>query len=159
MRTRSYFTAMAALAILVTGTAIGSEKKGAEGEKGLKCPISGKPINKDVAADYEGGKVYFCCAGCPKKFADHAEKYAAKANHQMVATKQFKQKACPISGKACKDSIFAKVAGVKVHFCCPNCKGKVEKAKKDDQLKIVFAGKPFKKGFEKKKEKKGEKTS
>jgi YHS domain-containing protein len=39
------------------------------------CPIMGKPIDKAVSADYQGQKVYFCCAGCIDKFKAAPEKY------------------------------------------------------------------------------------
>ena len=28
------------------------------------CPYSGKTANASITADYQGGKVGFCCAGC-----------------------------------------------------------------------------------------------
>ncbi len=33
-----------------------------------KCPFSGEPVNADVASEYKGQKVAFCCAGCKSKF-------------------------------------------------------------------------------------------
>lgn len=157
MKRRSYATLLASLAVLVAGSAISAEKAEKEEDKQpITCPISNKPIDKEAAVDYKGGKLYFCCQNCPKAFAKSPEKWAAKANLQLVATKQFKQKACPISGQPCKAEHFAKISGVKVHFCCPNCKGKAEKTKKAEQVNLVFGDKPFKKAFEiaKKKEEK-----
>ena len=51
-----------------------------------KCPISGKPINKEYAVDFDGGKVYMCCENCPAAFKKDSAKYAAKAHLQMVQT-------------------------------------------------------------------------
>ncbi len=50
-------------------------------EKGeLICPVLGDVIASADAAvghqDYEGKRYYFCCAGCPEKFAADPEKYA-----------------------------------------------------------------------------------
>ncbi len=42
------------------------------------CPITGKPINKDVYTEYEGKKVYFCCPACKSKFEKNPEKYVSK---------------------------------------------------------------------------------
>jgi YHS domain-containing protein len=43
------------------------------------CPImEGNPINKNLFVEYEGKKVYFCCAGCPDKFMANPEQYVAK---------------------------------------------------------------------------------
>lgn len=40
------------------------------------CPIMvGKPIKKDISADYQGKTVYFCCGGCVDKFKAEPEKY------------------------------------------------------------------------------------
>ena len=111
-----------------------------------KCPVSGGAIDKSVSADYKGKKVYFCCAKCVKAFEDDTAKYAAKANLQLVSTGQFKQKACPISGKACKPSFTSKVGGVKVAYCCAKCEGSVANADVKNQLAMVF-GKKFDKAF------------
>jgi YHS domain-containing protein len=43
------------------------------------CPImDGNKINKDIFVEYQGKKVYFCCAGCEKVFKEDPEKYIAK---------------------------------------------------------------------------------
>ena len=42
------------------------------------CPIMGNPINPALFVEYEGKKVYFCCAGCPEKFLEDPETYVAK---------------------------------------------------------------------------------
>lgn len=51
-----------------------------------KCPVSGKKAIEAQAVDYKGGKVYFCCPGCPPAFKKDTAKFAAKANHQLVGT-------------------------------------------------------------------------
>ena len=42
------------------------------------CPIMGSPINEELFVEYQGKKVYFCCAGCPEKFLENPEQYVAK---------------------------------------------------------------------------------
>ena len=42
----------------------------------------------------------------------------------------------------------SKVGGVEIEYCCKGCKGKVDKADKDEQINMVFGEKPFEKGFE-----------
>lgn len=114
---------------------------------GVKCIVNAKADAKaDKSVDYKDGKVYFCCGNCPKAFEKDKDKFATKANAQLVATKQAKQGKCPISGQAIDDSKELTVGGAKVHFCCDNCKGKVEKAKGDDQLALVFSEDAWKKG-------------
>lgn len=112
------------------------------------CPVSGKAAIETSAADYKGGQVYFCCENCPKAFAKNSEKYAAKANHQLVSTGQAKQVKCPIAGRPVNEAHSVSIAKVEVGFCCPNCKGKVEKAEGDAQIDLVFNDAAFKKGFE-----------
>ena len=103
-----------------------------------KCPVSGKAINKEHSADFEGGKVYFCCPNCPGPFEKNTEKFAAKARHQMVLTGELEQIHCPISHKDFKADKSTDVSGVEVKFCCGNCKAKVEKMTADEQIASCF---------------------
>ena len=115
--------------------------------EGVKCIMNPKaPAKADKSVDYKGGKVYFCCGNCPKKF--DAEKNAVAANQQLVATKQAKQSKCPISGQPINPEHKISVNGAEVAFCCPNCKGKAEKASAEDQAKMLFSNEAFDKaGF------------
>ena len=118
--------------------------------EGVKCVVAPRDANPEKSADYKGGKVYFCCGNCAGKFESDAKKYATKANHQLVATKQYEQKVCPFSGGDLNADTAIKLAGVKVAFCCNNCKGKVESAEKDaKKIELVFNDKAFEKGFKK----------
>jgi hypothetical protein len=113
----------------------------------IKCVVSGKAINPEATAEYKGALVYFCCEGCPGAFAKDTKKFAAKANHQLVATRQAKQTSCPMSGKELNAETAIKVADVDVAFCCNNCQ-KVAKSKEgDEQIELVFNDKAFEKGF------------
>ena len=116
--------------------------------KGIKCVVSGGKINPEATADYKKGHVYFCCMNCPKAFAKDTKKFATKANHQLVATKQYEQKKCPLSGGKLNADTAIKVGTTKVAFCCENCQGKVAKAKDAEQLDLVFSDKAFKKAFQ-----------
>ena len=122
--------------------------------KKIMCPISGKPVKESATADYKDHKVFLCCEGCPSAFKKDTAKYAAKANKQLVDTKQYKQAACPFSGKPAKDGVTAKVGELAVGMCCNGCKGKVDKAEADAKLAMVFSDKAFAKGFKPAKEKK-----
>ena len=42
------------------------------------CPVMGGPINKDIFVEYQGKKVYFCCAQCKADFEKNPEKYLSK---------------------------------------------------------------------------------
>lgn len=117
-------------------------------EPAAKCPVSGARVNMEKFSEFNGGKVYFCCGNCKAKFDKSSDKFAAKANHQMVVTKQAKQTKCPLAGRPMNDSKTVEVGGVEVAFCCPNCQGKVAGAEGDKQIALVFSNKAFKKGFE-----------
>lgn len=126
---------LAGLALaLVFGAQLSAEDAATE----AKCPVSGKAIKKDVSADFEGGKVYFCCPGCPGAFEKDSAKFAAKARHQMCQTGQLEQVHCPIAHKDFKAEQNLVVGGVKVNFCCGGCKGKVEKMSPEDQVAACF---------------------
>lgn len=84
-----------------------------------KCPVMGSAINKDVYADYNGKRVYFCCPGCDKKFMNDPEKYLGEMKKQDVV---LAATPCPVSGKPSNAEIFAEYDGNKVYFCCEGCK-------------------------------------
>ena len=143
--------ALCAVALMIVSaasviTAKEDEKK--DPLKEAKCVVSGKDINPKATAEYREGKVYFCCPGCPGAFAKNKEKYAVKANHQLVVTGQYKQVGCPLSGKPAKEGVAVKVAGVEVGLCCKGCEGKAKKAEKDELVALLFSDKVFEKGFE-----------
>ena len=108
------------------------------------CPVSGHACSPDATAEFEGGKVCFCCEKCAKAFAADSAKFTAKARQQLVVTGQMVQKGCPFSGGPVKNGTQVDVGGVAVGFCCGNCKGKVAKASPEDQVGMVFgSGKGF----------------
>lgn len=108
------------------------------------CPVSGHACSPEATAEFEGGKVCFCCEKCVKAFAADSAKFAAKARQQLAVTGQMVQKGCPLSGGPVKDGTQIDVGGVSVGFCCGNCKGKVAKAAADEQVNMVFgSGKGF----------------
>lgn len=137
--------AMMGVLALVVSVAVYAE----EGKKDLskiKCPVSGKAVVADKTKEYKGGVVYFCCDNCPKSFNE--EKHGTKANAQLVATGQAKQEKCPLSGGKLNPDTKITVGGADITFCCNMCKGKVEAAKGDEQLALVFSNKAFEKaGF------------
>ncbi|QDU36515.1 hypothetical protein Mal4_08010 [Maioricimonas rarisocia] len=150
-------------AILLAGVilSIGLVNVQAEEEKAkpeVKCPVSGRPIDKEHSVAFKKAEVYFCCPNCPAAFKENKGKFAAKANHQLVLTEQAKPTGkCPLTGRPVDESKQVDVAGVEVSFCCGNCQGKAAKATGDEQITLVFANKAFNKGFEvPKKEKKAD---
>ena len=132
-----------AFAVLFAGVSVAEEIS----LEGIKCPVSGKPAVEAGVADYNGGKVYFCCPNCPKAFAANTAKFAAKANLQLVQTGQAKQFQCPLKGKPAKDTHSVSVEGVEIGLCCPGCKKKASSLEGDDLVNLLFSDAAFKKGF------------
>lgn len=127
MKTRIMLATLVCSAVLLTQALVAADNA-ADSKFQAKCPVSGKPAKESSTVDFAGGKVQFCCDNCPKAFQADSKKFAAKAVLQMLGTGQLKQVACPLSGKPCNPEQTAEIDGVKVGFCCGNCKGAVEKA-------------------------------
>jgi YHS domain-containing protein len=132
MKSRLCVAALAAVALLVVHSL-----RAADAPE-LKCPVSGQPAKADKTADFNGGKVQFCCDQCPKAFAKDPAKFAAKANLQLAQTGQLKQVACPLTGKPAAADKSVDVAGVKVGLCCNGCLGKAKKASGDELVTLIF---------------------
>ena len=133
MKTR-YLAVFALVAAFAAHSLSAADKAEVE----LKCPVSGKAVNKDSSVEFNGGKVYFCCDNCPAAFEKDSKKFAAKANHQMVISGELVQFACPYTGKDVNPETIIDIDGAKVGFCCNGCKGKTEKATPEKQLEMVF---------------------
>jgi hypothetical protein len=129
-------TLIAALALaMVVGAKLSADEAA---KPAAKCPLSGKPVNMEKFVDFEGGKVFFCCGGCPGAFEKDSAKFAGKARHQQVVTGQKVQACCPLSKRPTKADQSVDVAGVTVTFCCGNCKGKVAGMSLEDQIATCF---------------------
>ncbi len=120
--------------------------RSANTDKATICPVSGKKATK-VSTEYHGGEVYFCCKNCLKAFQADANKFAVKANEQLIKTGQASQEKCPISGGKIKQDTALDVDGIPVAFCCKNCRKKVDQASGDAKLALVFGNEAFQKGF------------
>src|SRR5262245_53385146 len=62
-------------------------------------PVSGKPAKDSISTEYKGAKLYFESKENADAFKKDMKKYAAKANMQLVETKQFEEIQCPLQGK------------------------------------------------------------
>lgn len=133
-------------AALSLATVVAFEDK-KEKEFEAKCPVANKKIDKEKFVEYKEAKVYFCCGGCPDEFEKNTAKYSAKANHQLVGTKQFAQEKCPFSGGDLNKDKTITIDQVSVAFCCEKCQGKAKEMKEEEVLEAVFGDKPFEKGF------------
>ena len=111
----------------------------------VTCVVSGETIDETEYTNYKKGKVYFCCGGCKADFDEASATFAVAANYQLVATGQYMQTNCPVSGRDLNPKKVVKVANADVTFCCGNCQGKTNKA--EDKMAFIFADVSFDKGF------------
>jgi YHS domain-containing protein len=79
------------------------------------CPITGEAIMKDVFIDFQGQRIYFCCAGCEKQLLADPEKYFKIFAEQNILLESI-QKVCPVSGKPINKNIYADYKGRRVYF-------------------------------------------
>jgi hypothetical protein len=146
MKSFSVLALLSAASLIAVGTLVADDADKVDLTK-IKCVVSGKAINPEATAEYKDAQVYFCCEGCPGAFAKDTKKFAAKANHQLVATRQAKQVGCPMSGKELDADTTIEVAGVAVSFCCNKCQKAAASKEGDEQIDLVFNDKSFEKGF------------
>ena len=85
------------------------------------CPVSGKPINKEVFLDFQGQRIYFCCPSCPAEFQKDPEEYFAKFEKEHIELENI-QTSCPVSGEELGENpVVIHFKGRTVKFCCPSC--------------------------------------
>jgi YHS domain-containing protein len=70
------------------------------------CPVTGRAINKDIFADYQGKRIYFCCPGCLEKFKQNPDMYMKKFQEEGIAlekspagTRAEAPAPCPMAGQ------------------------------------------------------------
>jgi len=129
------FSMILGLALAVPGIADEKKDEGKKGQKEFKatCPVSGKDAVRDQSVAYKEKKVYFCCGNCKAAYEKEPTKFTNKANWQLAQTRQYVQTKCPLSGGAINKEQTTEIGGVKVSFCCGDCKGKAAAATGDGQ--------------------------
>jgi YHS domain-containing protein len=83
------------------------------------CPVTGKPVKRDIFVEQDGLKVYFCCDGCPPKFKASPDKYLPAVYREIYP--QTVQTKCPVTGEPIKAGSFIMEKGERIYFCCNNC--------------------------------------
>lgn len=56
-----------------------------EAKEQTTCPVMGGMVNKNVYADYQGNRVYFCCPPCLKTFKKNPDLYIKQMKEQGIA--------------------------------------------------------------------------
>jgi len=59
-------------------------EKTKEAKPQTHCPVMGGAINKELYADHEGLRVFFCCAGCQEPFLKEPAKYIEKMRAEGI---------------------------------------------------------------------------
>ena len=91
------------------------------------CPVMGNPINKETYIDYQGQRIYFCCAGCDKTFLKDPEKYFSEFAKNNIVLENV-QETCPMSGaKLKKKDVYTDYNSRRIYFCGNGCKMAFEK--------------------------------
>jgi YHS domain-containing protein len=87
----------------------------------VACPVSGKPVNKEVKAELGQAKVGFCCEKCLAKFNEADDDGKLKLVFAKLDKGFTRQTKCPVSGKPINPEYTVEYKEKKVYFCCPNC--------------------------------------
>ncbi len=72
-----------ALALCLT-FALGAQDFALASTPQTTCPVMGGTINKQLFGEYDGKRVYFCCAGCSAVFERNPAAYIEKLEAQGV---------------------------------------------------------------------------
>ena len=70
--------AIAVMTLVMAGPAL------AQGKAQTKCPVLGGDVDKNLYADYQGRRVFFCCKGCDEEFKKNPEKYLQKMKSEGI---------------------------------------------------------------------------
>jgi len=64
------------------------------------CPVTGDRIDRSQYTDYQGKRVYFCCAACKKPFAENSEKYIREMESSGVVLEKVPSGPVPAPGQS-----------------------------------------------------------
>jgi YHS domain-containing protein len=90
MRRLNVMLSLVVIGIFLIGSTVLVPEIQAKGVPQANCPVMGNPINKDHYVDYQGKRVYFCCAACPEEFKKDPAKYMKKLEQDGVALEEVK---------------------------------------------------------------------
>lgn len=74
---------------------------GAEKKPQINCPITGQAVDKQVHTDYQGWRIYFCCADCIPQFKKDGDQYLKKFEEDGIQLEKVppSQQVHPYHGK------------------------------------------------------------
>ena len=115
---------------------------------GVVCVVDPeKYARADQSVRYKDGSIYFSCQAALDRYRENPSQFEAFANHQLVATNQYRQLTCPLSGEDLdEDSVEITVAGGDVIVLCEDCGKELATETRDYQIKMVFDAVAFEYG-------------
>ncbi len=117
---------------------------------GIKCVVSGEAASLNYSCPYKQGTVYFNCNASRIQFERRSGEFQTKANHQLVVTRQYVQKYCPIRKERISERSSAEVAlaGVALRFCCSHCREHFQiRHRLQQEIEFVFGPRNFERLF------------
>ena len=108
------------------------------------CPVMGGKITSESFTDYQGQRIYFCCAGCEGSFLKDPDKYFEQAAKDKVMFENV-QTTCPVTGNPIDKKFFTYYKGRGIYFCCADC---IEKFNADPEMYLKKMGEAEEKAHE-----------
>jgi YHS domain-containing protein len=119
-------------AVMLSAPAVSAQtEKPAQLKPQTECPVMGGKINKNVYADFEGKRIYFCCKGCIPEFNKDPSKYMKKLEETGQAAETVSalkpQTTCPVTGDPIDKKLYVDYKGKRIYVCCGDCAAKLKK--------------------------------
>ena len=159
MRKSIWIMSIIALALIMAGPLSAFAKAGQPKPQEF-CPVMGGKINKNIYADHDGKRVYFCCKGCIGTFKKDPEHYIKTMEDRGITLGKAPkpQTTCPVMGGEINKEIHTDYKGKRIYFCCEPCVDMFLKVPEKYSKKLESEGFVFEKTPETKSEKEGDKN-
>lgn len=148
------------LSARATPSVVGCSGRDGDRLTGVKCVVDGgRPCRAAFSLPYLEGRIYFHRPDAIGVFQHQAldsqnqprtdSWLICRANHQLLATGQYHQFRCPLTGKPIDANLTLRVAGIDVGFHDPAGYHRVlETPSMAERARLLFAPAPFARGFQ-----------
>lgn len=113
-------TNISAASGLVLCASCGSDHDGLPARAQTRCPVMDLPINKELAVDVRGQRIYVCCQGCVAPVRENADA-ALEILHERHEYAESLQTMCPVMNAPVNKEMFVEYKGRRIYVCCPPC--------------------------------------
>lgn len=113
--------------IKTTGEVSQKKEQAKEIKPQTACPVMEGTINKNIYADHNGMRIYFCCSSCIDDFKKDPEKYIKKLEEQgftlekTLVNEEVIDPVCRMKVTP-QDAITVDYNGKTYYFCSSHCK-------------------------------------